>query len=249
MRTVAIIPARYASTRFPGKSLALISGKPMIQWVYERTISCPIISQAIVATDDERIVQAVQAFGGNVMLTQPDHPSGTDRVAEVAAQIDADLIINVQGDEPFVQAAQLQQLASLFTDPAVDIATLAHPISDEQSIFSPNVVKVVCDARQKALYFSRAPIPFLRGLPQEDWGQHKQHFQHLGIYAYRQSVLQAITQLPVGNLEQLESLEQLRWLEAGYHISVAETSFRSIGVDTPEDLVKAQQWMVDNKFG
>ncbi|MEM1217164.1 MAG: 3-deoxy-manno-octulosonate cytidylyltransferase [Bacteroidota bacterium] len=241
MQTVAVIPARYASTRFPGKPLALLGGKPLIQWVYENTQQCRVIQQTIVATDDQRIVQAVRAFGGEVIVTRPDHPTGTDRIAEAASQLKADLIVNVQGDEPFVKTEQLEQLIDFFRDDRIDIATLAHPLRTQAAIFDPNVVKVVRDTSGRALYFSRAPIPYLRDTPPENWAAAKQHFQHLGIYAYRKVVLSAITQLPPSHLEQHESLEQLRWLQAGYTIQVGHTPFRSIGVDTPADLAAAEQ--------
>lgn len=242
MKISAIIPARYASTRFPGKPLALLGGQPMIQRVYEQVVQCTRFEQVVVATDDDRIAAAVRAFGGQLCLTRPDHPSGTDRIAEAAEQLlGADIIVNVQGDEPFVQPAQLEQLCDFFTDPAVDIATLAHPLTALNDILDPNVVKVVRAANGRALYFSRSPIPYLRAQATDDWPAAGQHYQHLGLYAYRRPVLQALTQLPPSPLELAESLEQLRWLEAGYSIYVGTTLHKSIGIDTPADLSRAQQ--------
>lgn len=241
MRISAIIPARYASSRFPGKPLALIGGKTMIERVYESVRQCNIFQQVIVATDDERIADCVGSFGGIVSMTRNDHQSGTDRIAEAAEQLsDTDVIVNVQGDEPFILAAQLNQVCSFFDDSSVDIATLAHPLSELETILDPNVVKVAMTVSGKALYFSRSPIPYLRGLPQEAWVSTQKHFQHLGIYAYRKEVLEKLTQLPPSPLEQAESLEQLRWLEAGYSIYVGITPHKSVGVDTPEDLLKAE---------
>lgn len=248
MKTIAIIPARYASTRFPGKPLALIGGKPMIQHVYEQALRCEALSEVVVATDDARIARAVEGFGGHVMMTASTHPSGTDRIAEVARLWpDAEVVVNIQGDEPFVQPAQLSQLCHFFVDAAIDIATLAHPIAEGADIDNPNVVKVVCNADGRALYFSRSPIPYLRGVDRADWLAQGRHFQHVGLYAYRRSVLLEITQLPPSPLELLESLEQLRWLEAGYAIAVGITGQRSIGVDTPEDLVRANAWVETKK--
>lgn len=244
MKIIAIIPARFASTRFPGKPLALIGGKPMIQHVYEQARGYEGLAEVIVATDDDRIAQAVTAFGGRVAITHPDHPSGTDRIAEVARTIpDADVVVNIQGDEPFVQRDQLTQLCRFFDDPAIDIATLAHPITSLDGIENPNIVKVVRNTAGRALYFSRSPIPYLRGVDRADWPAQGQHFQHIGMYAYRRSVLLDITQLPPAPLELAESLEQLRWLSAGYAIAVGITGQPSIGVDTPEDLIKANAWI------
>jgi 3-deoxy-manno-octulosonate cytidylyltransferase (CMP-KDO synthetase) len=241
MRISAIIPARYASSRFPAKPLALIGGKPMIERVYESVLKCQQFQQVVVATDDERIANCVHAFGGNVMMTRSDHQSGTDRIAEAARQLpDTDVIVNVQGDEPFIQAEQLDQVCAFFQDPRVDIATLAHPLQELDRILDANVVKVAMAASGRALYFSRSPIPYLRGLPQAEWPTSQKHFQHLGIYAYRTEVLIQLTALPPSPLEQAESLEQLRWLEAGYSIYVGITPHKSIGVDTPEDLAKAE---------
>lgn len=241
MKFTAIIPARYASTRFPGKPLALIGGKPMIQRVYEQASACQLLADVVVATDDERIRQAVENFGGKVIMTRSDHISGTDRIAEVAMNLtDTDVVVNIQGDEPFVRVEQLEQLCSFFTQPEVAIATLAHPIAETAMITDPNVVKAVFTPTGRALYFSRAPIPFLRGVDHQDWGNKGAHFQHLGLYAYRREVLLELTKLPPAPLEQAESLEQLRWLAADYPIYIGVTAHKSLGIDTPEDLVKAE---------
>ncbi|PTM13168.1 MAG: 3-deoxy-manno-octulosonate cytidylyltransferase [Bacteroidetes bacterium] len=243
MKIMAIIPARYASTRFPGKPLAIIGGKPMVQRVYEQALQCRQLTAVVVATDDERIRQAVLAFGGEVVMTRDDHPSGTDRIAEVAAQFpEVDIVVNIQGDEPFVQVDQLDQLCAFFADPSVAIATLAHPLVTAASIADPNIVKAVFSGTGRALYFSRSPVPYLRGVPVAEWAGQEQHFQHLGLYAYRRDVLLAITQLPPSPLERAESLEQLRWLEAGYPIYIGVTPTKSLGIDTPEDLQQAEAW-------
>ena len=242
MKVTAIIPARYASTRFPGKPLAKIAGKAMIQHVYERVQACPKINETIVATDDERIFSFVQSFGGRVVMTADTHKSGTDRIAEVARELsDADIIINVQGDEPFTSTQQLQQLIALFKNKDVQIATLARPIDSLADIHNPNVVKLIFNANHQVQYFSRSAIPFLRDVAVENWLDKKEHYQHLGLYAYRKEVLLAISQLPPSKLEQLESLEQLRWLASGYTVHLAITKEKSIGVDTPEDLKKAEK--------
>ncbi len=248
MKFTAIIPARYASTRFPGKPLALIGGKPMIQRVYEQATSCKQLTKVVVATDDERIRQAVEDFGGQVMMTRADHISGTDRIAEVAMHLpDSDVIINIQGDEPFVRVEQLEQLCSFFDQPNVAIATLAHRITEAAMITDPNVVKAVFTPKGRALYFSRAPIPYLRGIDHQNWVKEGLHFQHLGLYAYRRDVLLELTKLPPAPLEEAESLEQLRWLAADYPIYVGVTPYKSLGIDTPEDLVKAEKYWAERR--
>ncbi|MBC6994721.1 3-deoxy-manno-octulosonate cytidylyltransferase [Neolewinella lacunae] len=239
---LAVIPARYASTRFPGKPLATLGDKSMVRHVYERVQACPAVDEVIVATDDMRIQEHVSSWGGRVELTDPTHPSGTDRVAEVAARFpEASIIVNVQGDEPFIDPRQIEAVLAPFADPGVAIATLARPILEEQSLLSPNVVKVVRDARGRALYFSRHAIPFLRDVPLGQWLQAGQHLQHLGLYAYRAEVLAQLTALSPATLETAESLEQLRWLAAGYAIAVGLTDLPSIGIDTPEDLEAARR--------
>lgn len=232
MRIICVIPARYSSTRLPGKPLAVIAGKPMIQHVYERTSQAKLPCRVLVATDHEQVLGAVRAFGGEVMMTSPHHPTGTDRLAEVAARHeDADVIINVQGDEPLIEPAVIDQLAGEFHQaPGLLMATLAAPLA-ETEYHVPSVVKVVTDLAGYALYFSRSLIPYPRnpanGLT---------YYKHIGIYAYRRDFLIKFAALPPTPLEKAESLEQLRALEHGYRIKVLSTDFTSVGVDTPEDL-------------
>ena len=238
--TLAIIPARYNSTRFPGKPLADMAGKTMIQRVYERVASTEEIDDVVVATDDGRIYDHVLSFGGQVKMTREDHQSGTDRVAEVAKLFpQAKVIVNVQGDEPFVDPRQIAAVVAPFENVQVAITTLARPITEEGDMFSPNVVKVVRNYYGEALYFSRHAIPYLRDVPIGLWIDKKKHLQHLGLYAYRAEILQQLTTLPKGELEGDESLEQLRWLHAGYIIYVGLTDLPAIGIDTPEDLMRA----------
>ena len=238
--TLAVIPARYNSSRFPGKPLADMAGKSMVQRVYERVAAAREIDQVMVATDDDRIFDHVLAFGGRAMMTRTDHPSGTDRVAEVAAQFPAaSVIVNAQGDEPFIDTRQIAAVVVPFADPEVAIATLARRITEERELLSPNVVKVVRDKFGRALYFSRHAVPYLRDVPVGKWIDQKKHLQHLGLYAYRAEVLPKLTALPKGELETDESLEQLRWLAAGYPIYVGLTDLPAIGIDTPEDLQRA----------
>ncbi len=244
MKFIAIIPARYASTRFPGKPLAVLGGKPVIQRVYEQAVS--LLPEAYVATDDERIFEAVQQFGGRAVMTRQDHRSGTDRIEEAAEKIgtDADVIINIQGDEPFVQASQLQTLMQLFEAPETQIGTLGKRFESMEAVLNPNSPKIVCDRRGFALYFSRSVIPYVRGEEQQNWLQHYPYLKHLGIYAYRREVLREVTQLPPSTLETAESLEQLRWLENGYRIRVGLTNVETVGIDTPEDLKRAEEFLV-----
>ncbi|PID92098.1 MAG: 3-deoxy-manno-octulosonate cytidylyltransferase [Bacteroidetes bacterium] len=236
---IGIIPARYASSRFPGKPLAILLDKPMIQWVYEA--AAKVLDQVVVATDDERIFKAVEGFGGKAVMTGTDHSSGTERCAEACRilrkQHTASFshVINIQGDEPLLQGAQLNDLMSCFEDEDCKIATLLHPLKDE-GIHNPNRVKVVTDHQMRALYFSRSPIPFLRDIPPEEWARHQLHDQHLGLYAFRAGVLEELVRLPPCKLEQAESLEQLRWLYNGYRIQTKTCQSLSRGVDTPEDL-------------
>ncbi|MGD9929085.1 MAG: 3-deoxy-manno-octulosonate cytidylyltransferase [Mangrovibacterium sp.] len=245
MKFVAIIPARYQSTRFPGKPLAMLGEKPIIQHVYENASSA--IDAVYVATDDDRIAAVVTSFGGQVVMTRANHPSGTDRCAEAAALLSekqpVDVIINIQGDEPFVRAEQLQALKDCFADPATEIATLVKKIDSEEVLFNPNRPKVVFDANQYALLFSRSTIPYIRGKEPHSWLHAHPFYAHLGMYAYRAGVLDEITRLNPSFLELAESLEQLRWLENGYKIKVAVTEFESIGIDTPEDLEQAKAFL------
>ncbi len=245
---MAIIPARYASTRFPGKPLALLGGKPVIQWVWENVSAMPELACAVVATDDERIAEAVKGFGGRAVMTASTHRSGTDRCGEVVRKLREegqtfDVAINVQGDEPFVRQEQLRSLVDCFADGEVQIATLKTAIHSTAELMSPNNVKVVCDLRGRALYFSRQPLPHVRGVEPEQWMEHHPYFKHVGIYAFRTETLEALVRLQQSPLELCESLEQLRWLENGYEIQVKETAVANIGIDTPADMALAEQYL------
>lgn len=245
-KTIGIIPARYASVRFPGKPLVDIDGKSMIQRVYEQASKVSDLSAVYVATDDERIYTHVQSFGGKVMMTAESHRSGTDRCAEVLEKLtdpDVGFVINIQGDEPFIDPYQIQQLKETITgennannDKKPALATLAKQIKETKELFNENVVKVVFGEDLNALYFSRNPIPFVRGKEQQDYLNGTVFFKHIGLYAYRADVLLKIAQLRPGRLEKAESLEQLRWLENGYSIACAITNIETKGIDTPEDL-------------
>ena len=243
MKYIAIIPARYASTRFPGKPLAVLGGKTVIQRVYEQVSS--LLDEVYVATDDERIFQAVESFGGRAVMTRTDHKSGTDRIEEAAEKIgsDADVIINVQGDEPFIQPSQIETLMHLFDAPETQIGTLGKRFETIEGVENPNSPKIVTDNRGFALYFSRSPIPYVRGIDRNLWLEAYPFLKHLGIYAYRREVLREVTQLPQGRLEKAESLEQLRWLENGYRIRVGLTDVETVGIDTPEDLQRAEEFL------
>lgn len=247
MKFIAIIPARYASTRFPGKPLAVLGGKTVIQRVYEQAIS--ILPEAYVATDDDRIFQTVESFGGRAVMTRADHKSGTDRIEEAAEKIgtDADVIINIQGDEPFVQASQILTLQHLFDAKETQIGTLGKRFDSMDAVMNPNSPKIVCDRRGFALYFSRNVIPYLRGRDVQDWLEHFPYLKHLGIYAYRREVLREVTILPQSPLEMAESLEQLRWLENGYRIRVGLTDEETVGIDTPDDLRRAEEFLAQMK--
>lgn len=240
MKILAIIPARYGSTRFPGKPLADIMGKPMIQRVYEQVQKTQKIDDIVVATDDERIFQAVTAFGGNAVMTSERHPSGTDRCFEALQKTAGkyDAVINVQGDEPFIDPEQIDQLAELITLKQVDIATLISPIADESLLFDLNIVKAVISKTGKSLYFSRQAIPFNRNTSKELWLTEHTYFRHLGIYAYKAEVLEAITKLTPSGLEKTESLEQLRWIENDFYIQAGITEKESVSIDTVDDLKK-----------
>ena len=249
MKCLGIIPSRYASTRFPGKPLADIAGKPMIRRVYESVTSA--LKNVLVATDDERIFKAVDRFGGNVVMTSTEHKSGTDRCAEALDAYERntsdkfDVVINIQGDEPFIREDQIKAILDCFSDRSTEIATLIKKISDNAIIFDPNRPKVVIDKKGFALYFSRSPIPAIRDSDISEWQNKHEFYQHIGMYAYRSYVLRELSSLPQGVLEKAESLEQLRWLENGYKIKTALTEFESYGIDTPEDLENAiQQGMI-----
>jgi len=242
MNTIGIIPARYNSTRFPGKPLIKIGGKTMIRRVYERcTLS---LNNVIVATDDKRIKKEVEGFGGYAIMTSPDHKSGTDRCAEAVTLYQkscnepVDVVINIQGDEPFLDPAILSHLSKSFNDPDIRISTLVKRISSKNEIFDPNLPKVVIDKNGMALYFSRSPIPYVINVDKPKWAGIHPFYKHFGIYAFRKEVLMELTQLPFSSLEKAESLEQNRWLENGYRIRVEETEHESISIDTPEDLDK-----------
>jgi 3-deoxy-manno-octulosonate cytidylyltransferase (CMP-KDO synthetase) len=237
MRILGVIPARYASTRFPAKALAQINGKPMVQWVYEHTLQAKNLDKVIIATDHELIAEAIESFSGEYVLTNPNHPSGTDRCFEALSLVDGlfDYVVNIQGDEPFINPLQIDTLTQLL-DGEVQLATLVKQLSDPELLFSENTAKVVLNSNEQAMYFSRNPIPFLRNEPQENWLNKNTYWKHIGLYAYRTDVLEAITKLPQSSLEIAESLEQLRWLENGYKIKVAKTEYETLSVDTPADL-------------
>ena len=247
MKFIGIIPARFASTRFPGKPLAMLGGRTVIQRVYEQATA--ILDEAYVATDDERIYQAVEQFGGRAIMTRADHKSGTDRIEEAAEKIgtQADVIINIQGDEPFIQQSQIETLMHLFDEPTTQIGTLGKRFETIEAALNPNSPKIVTDKRGFALYFSRSIIPFIRGKEQGEWLQYFPFLKHLGLYAYRREVLREVTLLPQSPLEIAESLEQLRWLENGYRIRVGLTDVETVGIDTPEDLQRAEAFLAIQK--
>lgn len=246
MKFLALIPARYASTRFPAKPLAILAGKPIIQHVYERVSS--IFEDAYVVTDDTRIEECVKAFGGRCVMTGTHHKSGTDRCFEALEKLGAgfDVVVNVQGDEPFIAASQLETIKQCFADAETQIATLVKPFTPAdgiEALENPNSPKVVLDNNNYAVYFSRSVIPYLRGVEKDEWLSHHTFYKHIGLYAYRAEVLKEITSMPLGVLEQAESLEQLRWLQAGYRIKVGTTDVETIGIDTPEDLERAKNFL------
>ena len=240
MKIIGIIPARYASSRFPGKPLADIQGKSMIRRVYEQASKAPSLSKVVVATDDKRICDHVKEWGGEVEMTSVNHPSGTDRCIEVLNRQNEtyDVIINIQGDEPFIDPSQIEMLSNSFNNKETQIASLAKKIEEEEELFNPNNVKVVIGESGKALYFSRAAIPFVRGVEPDDYLNYADFYKHIGLYAYRVDILRKIGELPLAKLEETESLEQLRWLSADYKIDMKITEIEAISVDTPEDLLK-----------
>lgn len=249
LKTIAIIPARYASTRFPAKPLAILGGKSVIQRVYEQVAG--VTDRTIVATDDERIYDAVIAFGGEAVMTSTEHRSGTDRCYEAYTKAgeEYDIIINVQGDEPFIQPSQIEAIKGCFTSDEVEIATLVKPFDEEagfEALENPNSPKVVLDNRMRALYFSRSIVPYLRGVEKSEWLKCHTFYKHIGIYAFRAEVLKAVTALPQSSLEKAESLEQLRWIENGYTIGVGISDVETIGIDTPEDLARAEEFLKTN---
>lgn len=243
MKFIVIIPARYASTRFPGKPLADLGGKPVIQRVYEQAKKS--VDEVVVATDDERIFKTVEGFGGKAVMTSDTHKSGTDRIYEAYCKVGNgfDVVINVQGDEPFIRKDQIDTIKTCFDDEATEIATLVQPFKESdgmKAVDNPNSPKVVLNKKMEAMYFSRSIMPYVRGVEKSEWGKaYKPFYKHIGMYAYRADVLKEITALPQSQLEKAESLEQLRWLENGYKIKVGVTEFSTVGIDTPEDLEKA----------
>ena len=251
MKFVGIIPARYASTRFPGKPLALLGGKPVIQRVYEQVKEC--FDDLYVATDDNRIKDAVQSFGGKVVMTSPDCNNGTERCLDAYKRLalDCDVIVNIQGDEPFIQRRQVQALLDCFDSEETDIATLVKPFDAAdglERLECPNSPKVVLNEKGYALYFSRSVIPYLRSVEKEEWLEKHTFYKHLGVYAYRADLLEKLTTLPQSPMEKAESLEQLRWLENGYRIKVGVTDIETIGIDTPEDLERAKAFAASIGF-
>lgn len=239
MKVLGIIPARYASTRFPGKPLIDIQGKSMIQRVYEQALKSETLNKVVVATDDERIAEAVRNFGGEVVMTGATHQSGTDRCAEVSQHLpDFDIVINIQGDEPFINPKQIDLLVSCFNQPDVQLATLIKEIHTEEELFNNNIPKVVTNNKQEAIYFSRHTIPYIRNAEKEQWLNTHQFYKHIGIYGYTTPVLREITKLNPSTLEMAESLEQLRWIENGYSIQTRITNLETLAIDTPEDLNK-----------
>ena len=252
MKFIGIIPARYASTRFPAKPLALLGGKTVIQRVYEQVAG--ILDEAYVATDDERIEAAVKAFGGKVVMTSVNHKSGTDRCYEAFTKVGEgyDVIVNIQGDEPFIQPSQLEAIKACFDDDKTQIATLVKPFTPADgfdALKNVNSPKVVVDKQMNALYFSRSIIPYQRNADKCEWLQGHTYYKHIGLYAYRAEVLKEITSLPQSSLEKAESLEQLRWLENGYTIKVGITNVETIGIDTPEDLERAERFLKQKEEG
>lgn len=245
MEVLGIIPARFASTRFPGKALADIGGKPMVQRVYEQANK--VIATLFIATDNEKIEKTAQQFGGQCIMTSSAHQSGTDRCYEALQTIssglkkDFDIVVNIQGDEPFVQTAQIQALIDCFEKPEVEISTLVKKIDNPADIFNPNYPKVILDTQGRAIYFSRSPIPFIRNVPEQEWHTRHTFYKHLGMYAYRCSMLKKICSLPPSSLEKAEALEQNRWIEHGMQIYTAETTTESYPVDIPADIEKLKQ--------
>ncbi len=250
MKFIGIIPARYASTRFPAKPLAMLGGKTVIQRVYEQVTG--VLDDAYVATDDERIESAVKAFGGKVVMTSVNHKSGTDRCYEAYTKVGQgfDVVVNVQGDEPFIQPSQLEAIKTCFDDPTTQIATLVKPFTPADgfsALENVNSPKVVVSKNWNAMYFSRSIIPFQRNKDKAEWLAGHTYYKHIGLYAYRASVLKEITALPQSSLELAESLEQLRWLENGYTIKVGLSEIETIGIDTPQDLARAEQFLKEHK--
>ena len=235
-----IIPARFASSRFPGKPLADIRGKSMLQRVYEQASASTLLDTVVIATDDTRIFDHARSIGAKVVMTAADHPSGTDRCWEALNQLDPGYryVINIQGDEPFLDPNQIDELAAVLQDGTAELATQMIRIQSSELLFDRGEVKIILDQQQQALYFSRMPIPFIKGVEEKNWHLHFPYYRHVGMYAYRRDILEQITRLPVSSLEKAESLEQLRWLEHGFKIRCVETRYDSHCIDTPEDIEK-----------
>ncbi len=240
-----IIPARYASTRFPGKPLIDIEGRSMIQRVYEQAKKSTALGKVVVATDDERIMQHVQGFGGEAVMTGAQHASGTDRCWDALQQLGTEYnyVVNIQGDEPFIEPAQIDELAAILGDGSVELATQMIPVRTHEELFDRGEVKIVLNENSEALYFSRMVIPFIKGVDEAEWHNHFNYYRHVGMYAYRRDILERITKLPVSTLEQAESLEQLRWVQAGFKVQCVTTEYESHCIDTPEDVEKVMRRM------
>ncbi|MFH1160208.1 MAG: 3-deoxy-manno-octulosonate cytidylyltransferase [bacterium] len=245
MKILGVIPARYDSTRFPGKPLHMINGKSMIQRVYEQAGKCRELTTVIVATDHDLVEKHVNEFGGNVLMTSPDHRSGTERCAEALSVYlnspgaeHIEIVVNIQGDEPFIHPEQISEVIHCFKTQSTQIATLARKISRVEELSDPNVVKLVFNLNKQVLYFSRSTIPFLRNVESREWIRHGEFYEHVGIYGFRTDILRQVVKLTETTLEKSESLEQLRWLQQGYPIMVHETAYESISIDTPADLLK-----------
>lgn len=244
-KVVVVIPSRFGSTRLPGKPLVTLGGKPMVQHVYERAKRAQTVHKVLVATDDQRILDAVQGFGGEARMTRADHRTGTERIAEVAAHEEGDIFINVQGDEPLIDPVSIDTaVAALLEEPPAQIATVATPIRHANDIMDPNVVKAVLDFDENALYFSRAPVPWVRDTQQKI---HVKYWKHLGLYAFQREALLEYPTLPQGDLEKIEQLEQLRWLENGWRIRVAEVARDAVSVDVPEDISRVEKLLKEEK--
>lgn len=242
---VGIIPARYASTRFPGKPLIDINGKTMLQRVYEQAAKSKSLNKVVVATDDQRIFDHVLSFGGEAVMTAADHPSGTDRCWDALQQLNNDFqyVINIQGDEPFIEPEQIDELAAVLKDGTTELATQMIAVDSYEILFDKGEVKIVLNTNNEAMYFSRMVIPFIKGVEEKDWHTHHCYYRHVGMYAYRKDILEQVTRLPVSSLEQAESLEQLRWIENGFSIKCVTTKYESHCIDTPEDVEKVLKLM------
>lgn len=251
MKILGVIPARYASTRFPGKPLAMIGGQTMVERVYRQAGKAGALSAVVVATDDQRIADTVRSFGGEVVMTASEHPSGTDRCAEALRLVDGhyDAVVNIQGDEPFIHPGQIDLLCGALAEEGAEIATLVKVIRHAHELNNPNSPKVVMASNGDAMYFSRQAIPYFKGADTADWIQHHTYYKHIGIYGYRADILPRLTRLAQGKLEQAESLEQLRWLEHGYRIRTRVTEAETIAVDTPEDLQVAEEYLKGFRSG